>query len=58
MEENLRKDFKTRMIEKSSDVKAERDLYKSQKVCEQLDSQKVQGIVLFHSIYYIVLNLI
>lgn len=39
MESNLKRDFQQRMSSKFTDGKAERDVIKSQKVCEQLDSE-------------------
>ncbi|CAC5363863.1 G patch domain-containing protein 11 [Mytilus coruscus] len=39
MESNLKRDFQQRMSSKFIDCKAERDVIKSQKVCEQLDSE-------------------
>ena len=41
IEENHRTNFRERQRNAFSEKRAERDLYKSQKVCEQLDSQKV-----------------
>lgn len=41
MEEKHKGDFMERKSKQFSEKLAERDLYKSQKVCEQLDSQKV-----------------
>ncbi|VDI81820.1 Hypothetical predicted protein [Mytilus galloprovincialis] len=39
MESNLKRDFQQRMSSKFTDGKAERDVIKSQKVCEHLDSE-------------------
>lgn len=39
MESKLKRDFQQRMSSKFTDNKSEKDLYKSQKVCEQLDSE-------------------
>lgn len=41
IETKLKHDFQQRMSSKFTDSKAERDLFKSQKVCEQLDSEMV-----------------
>lgn len=42
MESNLKRDFQQRMSSKFTDGKAERDVIKSQKVCEHLDSEMVR----------------
>ena len=42
MESKLKRDFQQRMSSKFTDNKSEKDLYKSQKVCEQLDSEMVR----------------
>ena len=42
MREERQKKFQSRQSERFFDKLATRDLYKSQRVCEQLDSQKVR----------------
>jgi len=42
MESKLKRDFQQRLSSKFTDNKSEKDLYKSQKVCEQLDSEMVR----------------
>ena len=45
LEENRRQDFRERQRTTFAEKRAERDLYKSQKVCEQLDAQKVMSVL-------------
>ena len=47
LEENRRQDFRERQRNAFAEKRAERDLYKSQKVCEQLDAQKVASVVYY-----------
>ena len=45
LEENRQLDFRERQRTAFVEKRAERDLYKSQKVCEQLDAQKVANVL-------------
>ena len=45
LEENRQLDFRERQRTAFAEKRAERDLYKSQKVCEQLDAQKVANVL-------------
>ena len=46
IEENRRQNFRERQRTTLTERKFERDLYKSQKACEQLDAQKVLSLEL------------
>ena len=45
LEEHRQLDFRERQRTVFAEKRAERDLYKSQKVCEQLDAQKVANVL-------------